>query len=145
MLVWGISNRVTIDILLKQVYNSYFVAHWRGKMTKTHGSRRGGIGGLFKVNYPALVPIGYDARVPQTTEVKVVDRKQGGLVTVITELAVIVWEHDSSASYYPNHVRTAAGRLVPKDFVLKDPKEGQLLIIKLKVGARPRDKKLPKK
>ncbi len=114
-------------------------------MTSKQDVRRGGIGGLYKVSYTALVPTGYDARVPQTTEVKVVDHKRGGPVTVITELVEVEWEHDSSATHYPNHVRTNTGRLIPVNLILKNPKDGQLLIINLKVGAQPRDKKSAKK
>lgn len=109
-------------------------------MIATNKGRREGIGGMHQVDYLALVPLGYDARRPQTTEVKVRDPKKGGPVSVITETVRVTWETDSTAMQFSDHACTSDGRWVPLSFVLKNPEPGQLLIVSLKVDAKPKRK-----
>lgn len=98
-----------------------------------------------KVDYFALVPFEYDARRPDKTALTTVDKQiyPGGLVVCVSEVVRVVAEMGPGDSCLANHVSTDTGRWIPKKYIKENPSAGDLLLVPLKQGAKPKPK--PKK
>lgn len=98
-----------------------------------------------KVDYFALVPFEYDARRPDKTALTTVDKQiySGGLVVCVSEVVRVVAEMGPGGSFLANHVSTDTGRWIPEKYIKKNPSAGDLLLVPLKQGAKPKPK--PKK
>ncbi len=114
--------------------------------TKTETSSEAGLSQK-KVGYFALVPFEYDARRPDKTALTTVDKQiyPGGLVVCVSEVVRVVAEMGPGNSLFANHVSTDTGRWIPKKYIKKNPSAGDLLLVPLKQGAKPRPKPKSKK
>lgn len=95
-----------------------------------------------KVDYFALVPFEYDARKPGKDGLVTVDKKiyAGRLVVCVSEVVRIVAEMGDGDSCFANHVSTDTGRWIPKKYIKENPQDGDMLLVPLKQGAKPKQK-----